>query len=283
MNDLYRELAPIAEEAWKQIEDQAKQTLKLHLAARKLVDFVGPLGWQASAVSLGHSQALGDAPVPGVEAALRRTQPLVETKVPFELSRNELESIARGARDADLQPVIDAAKSAALTEDKAIFHGYAAANIQGICEANADKALPLIDNYVEFPRLVAEAISRLRDAGVDGPYALALGRQCFTGLTQTTTSGGYPVMQHVRREIDGPMIWAPAVDGGVVLSLRGGDFELTVGRDFSLGYHDHDQARVRLYLQESFTFRPVLPEAAIPLSYAKVELSHVAVRKTGRA
>jgi uncharacterized linocin/CFP29 family protein len=116
--------------------------------------------------------------------------------------------------------------------------------------------------------VVADAVSRLRTSGVNGPYAIALGPRCYAGLTKTTV-GGYPVMEHVRRLLDGPIVWAPGVDGAVVLSQRGGDFELAVGQDFSLGYLEHSAAKVRLYLQESFTFRVLSPEAAVPLSYSK--------------
>src|SRR4029077_11323525 len=48
MNDLLRDLAPISDSAWKEIDSQAQQALVVELAARKLVDFVGPKGWQES-------------------------------------------------------------------------------------------------------------------------------------------------------------------------------------------------------------------------------------------
>jgi uncharacterized linocin/CFP29 family protein len=202
-----------------------------------------------------------------MEARVRDVQPLVEFRKSFELSRSELDAIPRGAQDADLRPVVDAARCAALAEDRAIFHGYSAGGIRGICEAT-EETLAIPDDYVKYPGIVAEATSRLRSAGVDGPYTIALGPKCYTGLTQTT-SGGYPVIQHVRREIEGPIVWAPGVDGAVVLSLRGGDFQLSVGRDFSIGYLDHTATVVRLYIEESFTFIALAPEAAVSLSYAK--------------
>jgi uncharacterized linocin/CFP29 family protein len=117
---------------------------------------------------------------------------------------------------------------------------------------------------------VAEAVSKLRTSGIIGPYAIALGPRCYTGLTRTTV-GGYPVIEHVRRLLDGPIVWAPAVSGAIVLSMRGGDFELTVGQDFSIGYLDHSATAVRLYLQESFTFRVLSPEAAVPLVYLNAQ------------
>jgi uncharacterized linocin/CFP29 family protein len=51
-----------------------------------------------------------------------------------------------------------------------------------------------------------------------------------------------------------------------VFSQRGGDAELTLGRDMSIGYHSHDERTVRLYFTESFTFRVVGPEAVVGLA-----------------
>jgi uncharacterized linocin/CFP29 family protein len=51
-----------------------------------------------------------------------------------------------------------------------------------------------------------------------------------------------------------------------VVSLRGGDFLFESGQDLSLGYSHHDADNAHLYLEESFTFRVVTPEAAVALS-----------------
>lgn len=267
MNDLRRELAPITSAAWAAIDDEARSTLKLTLAARKLVDFEGPSSWSTSAVALGRTQELAEPPHADVVASLRKVQPLVELRAPFVLSRSELDAVPRGARDADLGPVTEAAQAVAAAEDRAVFHGYAPAGITGVAEAAADRALTITENYEAYPAVVARALSELRMAGVDGPYGIALGPKCYQGLTQTTTKVGYPVMQLVQRLLDGPVIWAPAVNGAVVMSLRQGDFELTVGRDFSIGYLSHTADQVKLYIEESFTFRIIAKEAAVPLVY----------------
>ena len=73
------------------------------------------------------------------------------------------------------------------------------------------------------------------------------------------------MLDHVRHLVDGPLVWAPGLDGSLVLSMRGEDFQLTVGEDFSIGYLGHDHETVRLYIEESFTFWPLSPQAAIPL------------------
>jgi len=266
MNALLRQHAPISDAAWKQIDAQATATLKTLLAARQLVDFNGPLGWSVAAVSTGRVR---QAPLPlhdGVTTRVRLSQPLTELHVPFEVSRVELDAIDRGAGDPDLKTVRHAARAAAIAEDRAVFQGYGPGEIVGIAQACGDRAVPIPADYENYPDAVAEATHRLRLAGVSGPYGIALGPRCYTGLTRST-SRGYPIIDHVRKLVDGPIVSAPAANGAVVMSVRGGDFELTVGRDFSIGYLDHSAQSVLLYLQESFTFRVLSPEAAIPLTY----------------
>jgi uncharacterized linocin/CFP29 family protein len=265
MNHLLRELAPISTSGWQEIEKEATRTLKTTLAARKLVDFVGPQGWGVSAVGLGRSDGIASPTEKGgVRARLRKVLPLVELRVPFEMSLAELEDAERGAKDFDTDAVIAAARTIAMAEDRAVFHGFGAAGIQGICEAQAKQGIAIGDDYALFPGVVTTALNRLRDEGVDGPYAIALGEECYKGLTETT-HGGYPVLDHVRHLVDGPLVWAPGLDGSLVLSMRGDDFQLTVGEDFSIGYLGHDNDKVRLYIEETFTFWLLSPQAAIPL------------------
>lgn len=264
MNHLLRELAPISTVGWQEIEKEATRTLKTTLAARKLVDFVGPQGWSASAVGTGRSDSIASPTEANVRARLRKVLPLVELRVLFEMSREDLDDIERGAKDPDTDAVIAAARAVAMAEDRAVFHGFAAAGIRGICEAQAKRGLPIGDDYELFPEVVTTALNRLREEGVDGPYAIALGEECWRGLT-ATTHGGYPVMEHIRHLVDGPMVWAPGLGGSLVLSMRGDDFQLTVGEDFSIGYLGHDHDKVRLYIEETFTFWLLSPQAAIPL------------------
>jgi uncharacterized linocin/CFP29 family protein len=266
VNDLLREHAPISAQAWREIDAEATRTLKTLLAARRLVDFEGPLGWAAASVPTGRVDKLSPPLQEGAVTRLRDSLPLMELRVPFEISRDELDAIGRGARDADLDPVRNAARAAGIAEDRAVFQGYRPAGIVGMFETSAAQSLSIPDDYEAYPDVVAEATHRLRSEGVSGPYGIALGPRCYTGLTRSTTRG-YPVINHGRGLRDGPIVWAPAADGAIVMSLRGGDFELTVGQDFSVGYLDHTSTSVLLYLQETFTFRVLTPEASVPLTY----------------
>jgi uncharacterized linocin/CFP29 family protein len=266
MNHLMRELAPVSDDAWTQIDGEATRSIKHFMAARRLVDFTGPLGWGYSAVDAGRIQSL-DGALTGVELARRLVMPLIELRSPFSLARSELAAAERGATDLDLDAVVAAARAAALAEDHLVFHGVEQGSVRGIVTASPYEPVAISDDYSRYPEHVAQAVAALRAADVAGPYAIALGARCFTGVTETTEHGGYPVFEHLRQILGGPVVWAPAVDGAVVLSQRGGDFELTIGQDFSIGYLSSDVASVTLYLEESLSFRINTPGAAVHLAY----------------
>jgi uncharacterized linocin/CFP29 family protein len=267
VNHLLRDLAPVTDRAWKAIDDEATRSLKHYLAARRLIDFDGPLGWEHSAVDLGRVTPLAKGPIEGVSAVRRSVLPLVELRAPFFVPRSELAAADRGADDVDLDPVIAAGRAAALAEDGLVFHGYEPGGIDGIIPSSPHPAVAIDDEYGRYPEHVARAVAVLRAADIDGPYAVALGSRCFTGVTETTEHGGYPVFQHIGEILGGPVVWAPAVDGAVVLSQRGGDFEITVGEDFSIGYAAADAEAVQLYIEETVAFRVNTPEAAVHLAY----------------
>lgn len=264
MNSLLRKLAPITTAAWQDIETEAKRTLVEMLGARRIVDFVGPLGLETSAIGTGRMTPIAGVPDKTVEAHLRQSQPLVEIRVPFALERSEIAAIDRGAKDPNLDALVVAARKIAIAENVAVFHGYPEALIRGICDVGPDDALSLGDDCEAYPAVITRAVTRLREAGIDGPYAVALGERGYTDLIETTKAG-YPILEHIRPIVGGPIVWTPGLVGAVVVSMRGGDFELVVGRDISIGYLDHDARHVRLYLEESVTFRALSPQAAVPL------------------
>ena len=264
MNNLYRELAPVTAVAWAQIEEEAGRTFKRHIAGRRVVDVSDPGGPTAAAISTGHLVGIG-SPGDGVEAHLREARSLVRLRVPFTVSRQAIDDVERGAQDSDWDPVKEAAKNLAFAEDRAIFEGYPAAQIEGIRASSSNPALALPDDPRGYPDVIAQALSELRLAGVDGPYSVLLSAEAYTKVSETTEHG-YPLREHLNRLVDGDIIWAPAIDGAFVLSTRGGDFDLQLGTDVAIGYLSHDADHVQLYLQETLTFLCYTAEASVALS-----------------
>jgi len=264
MNNLHRELAPISDAAWASLEDEAKRTFARHVAGRRVVDVAGPDGITLAGVGTGHIAPI-DPPADGITAGLRAYRPVVELRVPFTLSREQIDSVERGALDPDWQPVKDAAKKIAFAEDHAIVEGYAAAQITGIRPASSNPALALPAEVKEYPNAVSKAVSELRLAGVAGPYSLLVSADAYTAVSETSDHG-YPIREHVSRMVDGDIVWAPAIDGALLLSCRGGDYELRLGQDLSIGYLSHDADQVQLYFTESFTFSVYTTEASVSIT-----------------
>ncbi len=265
MNHLHRELAPVSDAAWTLIEDEARTRLATYLAARKLVDFEGPAGWSHSATSLGRSTEI-EGPAADVRAAQRQVLALVVLSTSFSLDRGQVDDADRGAKDLDLAGLEEAVRRIALGENAAVFHGYRAGGIVGIAPSASHRPVPLAPDADHYPTAVAGAVDVLRQAGIGGPYGLAISPEIHTEIVERSEHGGHLLFDHLRQILGGPLVWAPGLKGGIVLSLRGGDFEFQSGQDISIGYRTHDATTVTLYLEESFNFRVLEPDAAVALT-----------------
>lgn len=265
MDHLRRSLAPVPDAAWDQIDDEAQRTLRLTLAARRVVDVSGPTGWRTDAVPSGRVSAVDPAPATGVGVGVRHPVPLLELAADFELSQADVDSADRGNVAIDTEAVIEASRRIAIAEDTIVFHGNAATGTVGIVDASPHAPIIAGTEATHAPAHVAAALQVMRDAGVGGPYALVVGDEVYTAI-QRATDHGEPVRDHLSAVLyGGEIIWSSALVGAVVLSTRGGDYELHLGQDLSIGYRSSTAEAVRLYLEESLAFRVHTPEAAVHL------------------
>ena len=264
MNNLHRELAPVSDAAWAQIEQETTRTLKRHLAGRRVVDVQGPAGLDLSAVGTGHLRNI-TAPAEGIVARQREIKALVELRVPFELDRQAIDDVERGASDSDWQPAKDAARMIAYAEDGAIFEGYSDAGIVGIRQGTSNPKMTLPGDVREYPDAIAQGLSQLRLVGVNGPYAVLLGAGAYTALAETSDHG-FPVLEHVKRLVDDKIIWAPAIEGAFVVTTRGGDFALHIGQDVSIGYLNHTDKPSAFTCRRRSPFCLLTAEAAVALA-----------------
>lgn len=262
---LLRDQAPLTSGGWALLDEEARERLVAALAARRLVDFSGPHGWEHSATNLGRIEPVADAPCEGVTALRRRVLPLAELRAPFDVSREELRAGDRGAEDIDLAALDVAARNMAVAENTAVFHGWAQAGMEGITEVSPHQPVPRAEDFEDYPSHVAKAVELLLRSGIAGPYGLALGTEDYTAVIESAEHGGYPLFDHLRKILGGPIVWSPGVRGAVVLSQRGGDFLFDCGQDLAVGYDHHDAEAVHLYLEESFSFRVATPEAAVAI------------------
>lgn len=261
---LRRDMAPIVGEAWKEIEQQSSRILKGNLSGRKLVDFSGPHGLPLAAVNLGRLEVGSGTEVDGVTWGLHRVLPLVEIRVPFTLGIWELDDVARGAKNPDLEALKAAARKVAIFEETAIYRGFGGAAIQGLLEASSQAPVPLSADRSRLTESVEQARLAIQEAEIGGPFALVLGTEPYKWL-MAGEPNAYPLRKRIEAMVTGGIHWSPVLEGGALLSRRGGDFEMTVGQDLAIGYKMHTAREVELYFTESFTFRVLEPAAAVEL------------------
>lgn len=260
MDMFARALAPISAEAFGQIDEQAIATLRANLSARKFVDVKGPFGWGRSCVyegRMGKFQKEGE-----VGFGMRECVRLVESRVDFELDIMELHGIERGCDDPDLVPVEQAAKKAAAFEEKIVYEGLAAAGMKGLAGSSELKAIDLPTGDPEaFVRAITDAVDAMAvEESIQGPYALVGGKKLRDALCKLVS--GRTLCEVVEKATDvDEFIYTPSYDGAFLVSKRGGDLELTLGGDFTIGYTGRNGDHLKFFIAESLAFRIIEPRA----------------------
>ncbi len=266
MDILKREMAPITDGAWKEITSVIKSVLANYLTARKFVDIDGPNGFDFAAVSTGRLSTPQKNFKDGVSFGVRTVLPLVEARKPFELDIWELDNVSRGAKDVNLDSLEKATKQMANFEENVIYTGLESAGITGLAACNHHDPVFLPTNHEHIIKFIGDQINILKNNAVEGPYSLVLAKSYWLELINIVDS--YPLIQQLKNILGGEIIVNDRCVNSFLISERGGDFELTLGQDISVGYDSHDTEKVKLYMSESFTFRVLSPEAVVVLSYS---------------
>jgi uncharacterized linocin/CFP29 family protein len=263
MDILRQSFAPISSHAWEEINDEAKAILKSVLSARKFVDVEGPKGIDTASVPVGKLKIPANQDKNDVKFGIHQVMPLVEARIPFELDIWELDDIERGSEDVDFDNLHEAAKKIALFEEKAIFEGFTQANIVGLLKASEHKPIKIGGNAENIAEVLNQALIMFSNEGIEGDFNLVAGQELYQIIN--SQSKGYPLRKHIKEIIGGDIILSKNIKGGLIVSARGGDFRLTLGQDFSIGYESHTGTTVKLYFTESFTFQVIDPAAVIVL------------------
>lgn len=265
MSTFGRNLVPISGEALSEIDAQAARTLRALLSSRKFVDVEGPRGWDFSGVSVGRLRDLSDCGA-GVCAGVREVLPVVESRVSFELCPFELHNVERGAKDPDLTAVERAAAEAAKFEEDLVYGGCEKAGIKGLLQscANEPVEVPAGDPDA-FIASVDGIVRSLKMRGsVCGPYALVGGGRLKEALGKLVC--GRTLFDALKKVVDvDEFICTPLHEEAFLVSKRGGDFELTLGIDYTVGYEGAGEKSLKFFLAESLTFRVLEPRAYAPI------------------
>lgn len=262
---LYRELAPISSEAWEEIEEKAKDVLKSYLSARKVMSVHGPKGADYNVITEGRLSHIHEAE--GVSYGNYQVLPLTETRTEFEMKRWELDNVERGAKDIDYGPLEEAMKKAALFEENAVYNGLENAVIKGLKNSVVHPEIIFGKEPVEIMEALSKGLVELRKSYAKGPFNLVVNEEAYKRILSKETA--YPLDERIEKLIGGKIVFNHVIDGAYLIPHDHEDLELSIGRDFAIGYQAHDAEKVKLYVTESFTFRVLDPTIIIKFKLKK--------------
>ncbi|WP_308009262.1 family 1 encapsulin nanocompartment shell protein [uncultured Fusobacterium sp.] len=259
MDFLKRELAPITANGWKEIEERATAVLSKELSARKFVRVTGPLGREVTSITTGRMDVKTKD---DIKYGVYKVQPLTESRICFPLSRWELDNIERGAKDVDYSSLDDGVRKAAKFEEEAIFKGLEEGQIEGIYKSSSYDTLDFGKTADETLKAIFEGILKLDAAFAKKPYVLVVSNEKWYYLN--TIVKEYSLPAKLEKILGQKIIVSKSIDGAILLPYDDENIELIIGEDYALGYQNHNESVVELFITESFTFR-VLDPALIVL------------------
>lgn len=250
MDFLKKGLAPISDLAWQEIEGRAREVLETQLTARRFVRVNGPIGKEKGGVPVGRLEV---KECDGVHYGIHQIQPFIENRISFTLNRWELDNLERGAKDIDFTPLDEAVKKAAKFEEKTIYKGLDEACVLGLLESNKE-AIEFGTTEAETIKNIMYGVSKLRNTGYNkGPFVLVVGLEKYIYLNMINPNDS------LAKKLEGilgmPIIISHNITEGILLPYDNENIELTLGEDFSIGFQEHDEKDVKLFVTETFTFR----------------------------
>jgi len=259
--DIFKQsLAPIAKEAWAEINSRAEAVIKSYLTTRKSLLVQGPMGLETTSISTGRLNLVENSGSKDVKIGLYDVQSLMETRAKFQLSRWELDNVIRGAKDIDLEALENAVKELVLYEENTLYNGNKAAGIKGLIPT-ATKTINLDGNPQQILEKVSEAAISLERAFAPKPFNLVVGKDLYTKLNQVL--GAKLLRELIEQIIQGKVILSEAIDGGLLLPVKHPDIEFTVGQDYTIGYENNDDKVINLFIMNSYTLRVLDPNILI--------------------
>jgi len=264
MDWLRREIAPLTQSIWDQIEGAVTTAARHAMAARRIADFRGPQGWGQVAVQTGRMRRL-----PGATGRAFLSLPevilLAEIRAEFSLPWDAIETFERGGAVLDTHDAEEAGREVALAEDRLMFYGHEGG--AGFLTSE-DVQRGSLGDWTQPGQAdldILDAIEKIDGAGIPGPYDLVLDPDLYYGFQRATAQGGgYPVSRELRSVLN-KVYRSHVIRGGAVFSTRGEDFFMYVGGDLSVGYRWHDQDAVHLFCAETVAAQVVTPEAVCVL------------------
>jgi len=252
---------PFGTAVWNTIESEISSYLTKRLTLRSVVDFKSEYTFETDAIPTKNVASI--ASQDGLEVFTREPIKMMEIKKSFTIPTSVIEDIKRDKPDFDTKVMMEAANSFAKVENETILSGQSAANIEGIL-SGVENTLEAKEGK-DILKAVAKSLGIFNANFVDGTFKLVISSATMATLYTESFDG-----MSLKSKLD-EILGAGAIvinqdigdDKALVISQRGGDFELYSGMDVSLGFEKETSEGVELFLMQTFAFRSIAPEAAV--------------------
>lgn len=256
---LYRDLAPVSQEAWDEMEETLMEVFRTYLSARKVVKVVGPKGFDYNVISEGRLDRIEEES--GLCHGNYKVLPLTEVRIEFEMNKWELDNIVRGAKDINYDNLEKAAEKVALFEEDAIYNGCEKAQIKGLIKSAEKEDMKFGKDAKEILDSIAEGMIELRRAYQEGPFTLVVGEEAYRRIV--SQGSNYPLEKRIENLTGKGIVYSHVLDGALLIPYNHDDLEMTIGQDLSLGYQSSDNKNIRFFITESFAFRVLDPDIIV--------------------
>jgi uncharacterized linocin/CFP29 family protein len=257
-----RDAAPFGQEVWDQIDGVARAAADDVRAARRLLEVIGPLGFQVRAgVAEDEPVAIDAADDPGerVHVHVPRVRALPVLHGTFALGARAVAASEAGREPLVLADAAQAARRIARAEDRLLFAGSAAAGVRGLL--GHEGAVEITPGDWKDPGRAADdllgALARLEAEGGHGPFAAAVSPARFYQLLRPHPGTALTPYQQLLPAFPGGIVKAPTLADGAVIVLRSASGpRAVVGQDLTAAYDGREGIFHRISLVESVTLLP---------------------------
>jgi len=256
---LHREDAPFGPALWQKIDDTVVSAAAAQLSARRILKVEGPYGLGVKVLPLEDGPANEDASV-----TIPKVMPLAMLKTEFTLMVRDVAAFEEQNTPLPLNTIAQAAIELAQKEDDFLFNGVKAMRMGGLLDWASKNSIKRSD-WAKIGSAVGDvikAVTALDEAGLHGPYALAVPPAWYNMLFRRYEQGFGTELDHLRQIITDGIVKAPALKDGAVVIATGPQFAtIVLGQDMMTTFVGPEPGSYKFIISETLALILRQPKA----------------------
>ncbi len=252
---LGRNEAPVGAETWNVLDSAMIDAAKSRISGRRLIAMDGPLGFGQKVIALADTRT-DECTYAG------NVIPLHVLTSGFQLGKRDVAAFEKDRIFLDTGPVACAAMECAGKEENLVYQGIHGMPGLMTVEGSGSHTLTKWEKVGAAADQIIDAVTKLDDAGFNGPYAMALAPAQYNLLLRRYPQGEGTELDHIKTIVTDGVVKAPALKKGGVLIASGRQYcSLSVGLDMTIGYNGPAGEYLDFTVTESIALLVRVPES----------------------